>query len=405
MPLRRCALKLVLLVLVSLPQASCKSPLQEFLCVDDQECQSENPDGVCRTYCAFPDELCSSDLRYGEASGDDSNACVKAEAEQDDAGVPDANAPFNEDPDVTLTDGWNLEIAFDLSDDYTYEPNQFLDGTTWNDNPPHELIALKAPFVSGFGFVAGTSVYELDYDTEEVIKHDLAPVESNTVGPDGPTTLSFHANGSSLLLGSGSPNGGDGLYQIDSNWQISRIINQNNVHLVTTTLFPRVGYAAGTSFYGWLDNTPAKAGLSALGGGDPVALLNVLSGALLSDGRFLLVELTGEVADATTRLLTLGEQWNRTNITEFSSGDQHIVSGDVASFGALAMVVRDEGILSAWDSNGTWTNIAQQKSLNWVWVAATFVEAAQVDLNHDSVFILRYSNDYSKLEILRLWRP
>ena len=65
---------------------ACSSSLEEFRCTLASECGDE---GLCvGGYCAYEDPVCPQGLRYGEASGEDSNRCVGDPDSEGDGGTP-----------------------------------------------------------------------------------------------------------------------------------------------------------------------------------------------------------------------------------------------------------------------------------------------------------------------------
>lgn len=66
-----------------------------FTCSSDAQCEGGPTDGTCvEGYCAFPSEVCSSGLQYGEHAGDASGTCVAAGGASSEAG--DASASLGE---------------------------------------------------------------------------------------------------------------------------------------------------------------------------------------------------------------------------------------------------------------------------------------------------------------------
>lgn len=77
-----------------------------FACSDDAQCGADG--GVCAEgFCAFPEEGCSSGLRWGEHAGDRSGECVPASADTDPPGTSDDDGPLDGPPstDDTTTTG------------------------------------------------------------------------------------------------------------------------------------------------------------------------------------------------------------------------------------------------------------------------------------------------------------
>jgi hypothetical protein len=74
------------LACVAFSGLACSSSLDEFRCTAAAQCTQDGEEGVCSSgYCAFDDAQCPSGLRYGNASGEQSDRCVG-----DETGGPDA---------------------------------------------------------------------------------------------------------------------------------------------------------------------------------------------------------------------------------------------------------------------------------------------------------------------------
>lgn len=73
-----------------------------FACQDDTQCGA----GQCKAgYCAFPDDTCSSHLRYGGLSGPVANTCYAGDSDSADAGVTGSDAAPDASPAVDAAPG------------------------------------------------------------------------------------------------------------------------------------------------------------------------------------------------------------------------------------------------------------------------------------------------------------
>lgn len=113
------AITCILVVGICLTSLGCSSPLADYICVDDGDCNGSNVTGRCEPegHCSFADEDCDSGFRFGEESGAETNSCTlgllvdaSSAAKPIDAGVvlevPDATRA------LTITD----IVAYDITE-------------------------------------------------------------------------------------------------------------------------------------------------------------------------------------------------------------------------------------------------------------------------------------------------
>jgi hypothetical protein len=160
-------------------------------------------------------------------------------------GAGDASDPL---PHVSVAPGWTKSVYVDFSADFTYNANDFVDGTngeTIVDNQPYSLAVLGAPFAEILAVGAGRTIIELS--STRYIEHDYGMHSQDTSAPDDfvRSSLIPDAGGSGPRLGivSSSDGGGDGLFLVNTAWMITRDMSSNNARAF---LWDAAGMVQGT---------------------------------------------------------------------------------------------------------------------------------------------------------------
>ena len=153
-------------------------------------------------------------------------------AQRSRAGKGDA-APDGATSHVLVAPGWSVRVLADLTGVVPYVPDDFDDGgQVILDNAPETVAALYAPFTSILAVCAGRSIIELAANGTTAV-HDYRPAMPDTTGPDDCGHLVFGApadTGPALWIGAGTQGGGDGVYDVDPQWTLTRDSTNNNVN-------------------------------------------------------------------------------------------------------------------------------------------------------------------------------
>ena len=123
------------------------------------------------------------------------------------------------------------EVVVDLSGDFTYVPDDFVDQGNSHDNALVGLCMLAPPFSSSLAVLGPRALYEVT-PASTIVVHDYRPAMSGLGGPDAFRECLMSASptdGTVLWLGGASIGGGDGLYNITSAWDLTRANTLNNV--------------------------------------------------------------------------------------------------------------------------------------------------------------------------------
>ncbi len=288
--------------------------------------------------------------------------------------------------DFTAAEDWQVRLFWDFSDDFIFDAADYVDGTNVESNRPVELHYLLPPFSDGFVVVAGRQFLEMPVGGQ-LVDHDLTPEGGDgSLRADGPTdiTLGWRSDtDASLYVSSASANSGDGLYQINRNWQMSKIASRNNCDAVVV--------APANTF----DDLPAEAHYVSCGSGTSRDDELTFSSAHFFDLELLPnFDLLG--SSLTSDRQVLSRIRNGTHVigqfTNITGTTVSIVSGDTAALPGFAYVIINKSQLWEVYSDGSYRILAQSQSADWRWQSATVPPTAHPTGADGPVIVLLESN-------------
>jgi hypothetical protein len=146
---------------------------------------------------------------------------------------------------LSLPPGWTVSIYRDISSSYTYNATDFQDSSVTppevDDNHPRRLAVLDGDFRAGVVVSLGRDLLEVPDDPTVApsIHAYRSPADSGNT-PDIDSDLDFEYDGSdpaNIVVGGASMGAGDGVWLVDSSWNMT---NLNMAPNVGTVLYDRV---------------------------------------------------------------------------------------------------------------------------------------------------------------------
>jgi hypothetical protein len=303
--------------------------------------------------------------------------------------------------DVWTAADWRVEVYRDLTADFPFVEQEFLD-QEWSSNEPTKLTLLDAPFAPGLAVLAGRHVLALGV-AGDVVAHDFTPPAINGVGPDSLVDAvvipSFEGGGARLLAGAASWNGGDGVYVIDTDWSLVRLNAKNNIDAVAADPAGRFGQTqvAQLLYSGW------DTGIWRYPSDVQVVTRHCLSMRLLPNGSVLC---RAPTTDTETALLEVSSSGSEREVLPAATTELSVVPGSTPQLDAYAYLLLANRDFVAITAEGTTTQIASSSDTNWRWTSALIVSPDHpLGGARGAVYVLESNRTLNRDRVLVLWPP
>jgi hypothetical protein len=283
---------------------------------------------------------------------------------------------------IEVPPGWSGGVWFDFSDQYVFDADAYFDDPYTFNNAPQSMFILRDPFEPGLGVITVHDVIELR-SPGAYAEHDFF----RATGATGPDALSQAAdcrgwNGiaEGYCFNAGSQDGGDGLFVVTPDWQMSlveTINNCNHLGFDPEGLFD--GSGEPTLFYGTPDNTIRYPD-------DVVLAMSTQPRIVLEDGRLAVIasesglQRLGLIDPDTLDLAILRtEVVPKEPIARQNVGALRIATGDLSMLPGVLYVLVQASQLFEYDADGAGVALATTvEGQGWRWASVVIPEPDHV---------------------------
>lgn len=349
----------------------------------------------------------TSDPTTGSSSTGSSSLADSSSGTTGDDGTIDVDGELIEVPP-----GWQGGVWFDFSDAFLFDADAYFDDPFTFNNAPQSMFILRDPFDAGLGVITVHSVLEL-LPPNQFADHDFFQVTGPTSGPDAlwqaVDCRGWNGIAAGYCLNAGSQGGGDGIFVIAPDWQMSLVETINNCNYLG---FDAVGAFDGglqaTLFYGTPDSTILHPMEEVLGIGTQPRVV-------LEDRRLAVIvnepdqQRLGLVEPGTYDLTILRTEMIPSEpIARQNLGALRIATGDVSALPGVLYVLVQASELFEYDAAGVGVRLAKTvDDQGWRWASVVIPESSHplaIDAR-PTFYILEGNRDLDRDRVIWLQPP